>query len=169
MSYRTRNSMIWIPRDRPEVFVAWSNSYSMGIKVIDDQHKGLLEFVNGLFNHPDENEEAERAYFKEVIHQAVQYIKTHFATEEKYMITTKFPGYSAHKKTHDEFVLKILQTVEDFESGKKLVLKKLAYFLKDWILSHVAIEDMQYAQYFKTIATRKADGTLSITKIDIKR
>jgi len=148
-------------------YVAWSDSYSMGVKLIDDQHKGLINFVNDLFSHATGNEEEERAYFKEVIQQAVQYIKEHFQTEEKLMIGTKFPGYAEHKKTHDDFTLAVVQSVKDFENGKRLVLKKFAYFLKDWVLSHVAGTDVQYAHYFRKIATRKADGKLSITKADI--
>ena len=147
--------------------VEWSDSYSMGIKIIDDQHKGLLKFVNDLFNHSTGNEEEERAYFTEVIHQAVQYIKDHFATEEKFMIATNFSGYAAHKKAHDEFTLTVVKSVREFEAGKRLVLEKLAHFLKDWVLKHVAVMDTQYAAYFRKIATRKADGKLSITKADI--
>jgi hemerythrin len=147
--------------------VTWSDSYSMGIKLIDDQHKGLLEFVNDLFNHSTGNEKEELIYFKGVIHQAVQYIKGHFATEEKFMIATKYSGYLEHKKAHDEFTITVVKSVRDFESGKGLVLLKLAIFLKDWILTHIAIMDAQYAIYFKKIATRKADGKLSITKEDI--
>jgi len=147
--------------------VTWSNSYSMGVKIVDDQHKGLLEFVNDLFNHASGNEAEERAYFKEVIQQAVKYIKEHFHTEEKLMIATKFPGYMEHKKIHDQFTLTVVNTVKDFEAGKRLVLKKFAYFLKDWVLTHVAVEDVQYAAYFKKIATRKENGKLSITKADV--
>jgi hemerythrin len=149
--------------------VTWSDSYSMGIKLIDDQHKGLLDFVNDLFNHSTGNERDERAYFTVVIHQAVQYIKEHFATEEKMMIATKFPGYTEHKKTHDEFTLTVVHSVKDFESGKRLVLAKFAHFLKDWVLTHIAVMDVQYATYFKKIATRKADGKLSISKEEEKR
>jgi len=148
--------------------VTWSNSYSMGVKLIDDQHKGLLNFVNDLFNHANGNEKEERAYFMSVIQQAVQYIKEHFQAEEKLMIGTKFPGYAVHKKVHDEFTLTVVKSVKDFESGKRLVLEKFAYFLKDWVLTHVAVMDVQYAEYFRKIATRKADGKLSITKADIK-
>jgi hemerythrin len=147
--------------------VSWSNSYSMGVKLIDDQHKGLLDFVNDLFNHASGNEKEERLYFSLVIQQAVQYIKEHFQAEEKLMVGTKFPGYANHKKSHDEFTMTVLKSVKDFESGKRLVLEKFAYFLKDWILSHIAVMDKQYAEYFKKIATRKADGKLSITKADL--
>ena len=148
-------------------YVTWSNSYSMGIKTIDDQHKGLLDFVNDLFNHATGIELDENAYFKEVIQQAVQYVKDHFQTEEKLMIATKFSGYPEHKKAHDEFTLTVVKSVRDFEAGKRLVLEKFAYFLKDWILTHIAVMDMQYAAYFRKIATRKADGKLTISKDDI--
>jgi len=147
--------------------VSWSNSYSMGVKLIDDQHKGLINFVNDLFNHASGNESRERAYFTEVIQQAVQYIKEHFQAEEKLMIGTKFPGYAEHKKVHDEFTLTVVKSVKDFEAGKRLVLEKFARFLKDWVLTHIAVMDRQYADYFRKIATRKADGKLSITKEDI--
>jgi hemerythrin len=147
--------------------VSWSNSYSLGVKLIDDQHKGLIDFVNDLFNNASGNEKRERAYFTEVIQQAVQYIKDHFQAEEKLMLGTKFPGYAEHKKVHDEFTLTVLKAVKDFEAGKRLVLEKFAYFLKDWILTHIAVMDRQYADYFRKIATRKADGKLSITKADV--
>jgi len=147
--------------------VTWSNTYSMGVKLIDDQHKGLLDFVNDVFNHASGNEKEERAYFALVIQQAVQYIKEHFQAEEKLMIGTKFPGYAAHKKIHDEFTLTVVKSVKDFESGKRLVLEKFAYFLKDWVLSHIAVMDKQYADYFRKIAVRKDDGKLHITKAEI--
>jgi hemerythrin len=79
-----------------EKHVTWSDRYSMGIKVIDDQHKGLLDIVNDLFNHASGDEYEEREYFKSVIQEAVKYIKVHFETEEKLMTATKFPGYAEY-------------------------------------------------------------------------
>ena len=149
--------------------VTWQDNYSMGIKIIDDQHKGLMDFVNDIFNHATGDENAERLWFKDVIQQAVQYVKEHFATEEKYMLATKFPGLAEHKKAHDEFTLEIVKSVKEFDAGKRLVLEKFAYFLKNWVLSHVAIMDRQYSDYFRKLATRKADGKLSITALDLKQ
>ncbi|MDR0589403.1 MAG: hypothetical protein LBG25_02540, partial [Spirochaetaceae bacterium] len=34
--------------------------------------------------------------------------------------------------------------------------------LKEWILTHIAISDKNFFEHFKKIATRNADGTLSI-------
>ena len=150
-----------------EKHVTWSDRYSMGIKIVDDQHKGLLNFVNELFNHSTGDEYTEREYFKSVIQEAVKYIKTHFETEEKLMLSTKFAGYAEHKIIHDGFTMTVLKSVKDFEGGKRLVLEKFAYFLKDWVLTHVAVEDVKYAEYFRKIATRNKDGKLTITKANI--
>ena len=142
--------------------VSWSDSYSMGIRLIDDQHKGLLNFVNDLFTHATGNEEEERIWFREVIQQAVRYINVHFSTEERFMRVTRFPGFIEHKKAHDDFKFTVVKSVKDFEAGKRLVLEKFAYFLKDWILTHVAVMDRQYSDYFRKIAIRDSDGKLVI-------
>jgi len=147
--------------------VSWSAAFSVGVKLIDDQHKGLLDLVNDMFNHVTGNDEEERAYFKKVIEKAVQYVKVHFSTEEKIMIHTKFPGYMEHKKAHDAFVLTVVEKVQDFEAGKKFILHEFSQFLKEWILTHIAIMDKGYFAYFKKIATRKADGTLGIDQADV--
>ena len=148
--------------------VTWSNRLACGVKLIDDQHKGLVDLVNDMFNHATGNEKQEHDYFNRVIQEAVKYIKVHFATEEKIMIATKFAGYTDHKKEHDAFVLTIVEKIKDYEAGNRLTLSTFTRFLKEWILSHIALIDKQYFEYFKKIATRKADGTLSITAADIQ-
>jgi hemerythrin len=149
-------------------WIAWSSKLSCGVKLIDDQHKGLVNLVNEMFNHINGNEVQERNYFNRVIQEAVKYVRVHFATEEKIMIATKFAGYAEHKKEHDSFVLAVLNNVRDYEAGKRLTLVSFTRFLKEWILSHIAVMDKQYFGYFKTIASVKDDGKLSITSADIQ-
>ena len=147
--------------------VTWSSTFSVGVKLIDDQHKGLLNLVNDMFNHATGNEAEERAYFTSVIQQAVEYIKVHFSTEEKIMLRTNFPGYTEHKKAHETFVLAVVENIKNFEAGRRMVLLDFTRFLKEWILSHIAFMDKQYFAYFKRIATRKAGGRLSIDLGDV--
>jgi len=154
-------------KDNPEL-VTWSNKLSCGIKLIDDQHKGLVELVNDMFKHATGNTVQEKDYFNRVIQEAVKYVKIHFATEEKIMLATKFSGYAGHKKEHEKFVLAVVSNINDYEAGKRLTLSSFTRFLKEWILSHIAVMDKQYFEYFKTIASRKTDGKLSITSADIQ-
>jgi hemerythrin len=147
--------------------VTWSSTYSVGIKVIDNQHKGLLNLVNDMYNHVVNDEAAERAYFKKIIHEAVDYVKVHFATEERIMLAARFKGYAEHKRAHDSFILTVVDNIREFEAGKKINLSSFTHFLRDWILTHIAIMDKQYFEYFMKIATRKDNGRLSITAEDI--
>jgi len=148
--------------------ITWTDRLACGVKLIDDQHKGLVELVNEMFNHVTGNYQQEHDYFNRVIQEAVKYVKTHFATEEKIMLATKFAGYAEHKKEHDAFVLAVVDNIKDYEAGNRLTLSSFTRYLKEWILSHIAMVDKQYFDYFRKIATRKADGKLSITLADIR-
>jgi len=152
-----------------EELITWTEKFECGIRLIDDQHKGLVELLNEMFNHVTGNERQEHNYFKRVINDAVSYVKTHFATEEKLMLATKFEGYAEHKKEHDSFVLAVVENIKDYEAGKRYTLSTFTRFLKDWVLSHVALMDKKYFDYFKKVASRKADGKLSITADDVRR
>jgi hemerythrin len=153
--------------DAKSELVTWSATFSVGIKLIDDQHKELVKLVNDMYNHVCEDEAEERAYFTKVIHKAVQYIKVHFSTEEKIMLRTDFSGYTEHKRTHDAFILSVVDTIREFESGKKIALIDFTRFLKEWVLTHIAIMDKQYFAHLKQIAVRRADGKLSVSMKDV--
>ncbi|MCL2444327.1 MAG: bacteriohemerythrin [Treponema sp.] len=146
--------------------IDWSKTLTCGIKVIDDQHKGLVDLVNNMFKHVTGDDEQERKYLNKVIDETVNYIKVHFATEEKIMNATKFQGYIEHKEEHKKFIVTVAEHIEYFNSGKRVSLMSFSKFLKEWVLSHIAVVDRQYFTYFKDVATRKADGNLSISLAD---
>jgi len=148
--------------------ITWSDTFSCGIKLIDNQHKSLVNLVNEMFNHVSGDEEQEREYFKRVIIEAVKYIKSHFATEEKIMIATKFSGYSNHKRAHDQFIATVASHISNFTAKKRFSLYSFTNFLKNWVLSHIAVMDKQYFVYIRKIATTKADGKLSVSFEDIQ-
>ncbi|MCL2804387.1 MAG: bacteriohemerythrin [Treponema sp.] len=147
--------------------ISWSSKFACGINLIDEQHKGLVKLVNEMFNHVTGNNIQENNYFNRVIKEAVDYIKVHFATEEKIMLATNFNGYAEHKKKHDCFVLAVVENIRDYRYGKRVSLYSFTKFLKEWVLTHIAVMDKQYFEYLRIIASRKANGKLSITSEDI--
>ncbi|MCL2801831.1 MAG: bacteriohemerythrin [Treponema sp.] len=151
--------------------ITWSSKFACGIKLIDEQHKGLVSLVNDMFNHVSGNEKEEQEYFCKVIKEAVKYIKIHFATEEKIMLAAKFKGYAEHKRKHDTFVFTVIESINSYEfgceCGKRLSLLTFTKFLKDWILTHIALMDKQYFDYLRKIASRKSNGRLSVTRSDV--
>jgi len=144
--------------------IKWNNNLACGIKIIDTQHMGLVEMVNEMFNHVSGDEQTEREYFNKVIREAVRYVRTHFATEERIMRLTRFKGYAEHKKEHDKFITTVIKNIYEYESGggSRMKLSSFTKFLKDWILSHIALVDKQYFKHLHDIAGRKPSEDLNI-------
>jgi hemerythrin len=145
--------------------ITWSRIFKFGIKAIDDQHKEFIDLVNDMFYHATGNKEQEHEYFNKVIQKVVQYLKTHFETEEKLMRAIHYPGYAEHKKVHDGFILNVHYNIWNFETEKRYNLLSFTKFLKNWVLSHIGVMDKQYNLYFKKmIAPRKTVRRLKIVK-----
>jgi len=150
-------------------FIVWANTFSCGVKPIDDQHKELISLVNEMFNHVTGDEKQEREYFNKVFLKVVNYIRVHFATEEKIMLVTRFSGYNEHKMAHDNFISTVKNYIYNFTSGKRFSLYTFTKFLKNWVLSHIAIMDKQYFEYFRKTAIRnRASGNLNISSAGIR-
>ena len=59
----------------------------------------------------------------------------------------RYPELGRHKKQHESFVRKLLDDVKEYGEGRKFVPNNFVRFLRDWILSHIAVEDTKYARY----------------------
>jgi hemerythrin len=138
--------------EKPDIetaLVKWTPALAFGIKSIDEQHRGLLDFTNDLFRHCVGNDATEREYFKKVIDGAVDYVKTHFSTEEELMQKYHYPDFAAHKKEHTSFVFAVVKEANAYATGKESRLLDFARYLKEWILNHIAVSDKKYVPFFK--------------------
>ena len=127
--------------------VVWEEKYNTGIKLIDEQHRELAGLINELYRACRAGEEVGVA-FKAAMSRMVEYVHHHYATEQKFMLKIKYPGYNEHLKEHDVLVKDILGSAKDFNQGKRFVPHHFVRTLRDWLLSHIAVSDKQYAAYF---------------------
>jgi hemerythrin len=141
-----------------ELIVEWDDKFCVGIALIDEQHKALIEHTNTLYQGCLAGTDEEKtAHFMKAVKEVVDYTKFHFTAEEKMLQNVGYPDYGPHKKHHEDFVRKLLEDVQGFQNGQKFVVNNFVRFLRDWILSHIAMEDTQYARY---IFNLKQSGTL---------
>jgi hemerythrin len=141
-----------------QILVEWHERYSTGIPKIDEQHKELLRLTNELYASCLNDKDAEaKARFKSTIGAMVNYVSEHFSAEERLLQRIKYPAYAEHKREHDSFVKKVLEQVKDFSEGKSFVPNNFVRYLKDWILSHIAMSDKLYSEY---IFKLKKEGRL---------
>jgi hemerythrin len=145
-------------------FVSWDERFSVGVPLIDSQHKQLIVVTNSLFEACQGGDETAKEQFKKTVREAVDYVKYHFSTEEQIMEKLLYSAFPVHKKEHTDFTQKVLTNVQTFESGKKFVPNQFVRFLKDWILSHIAITDSKLGEYLLELQQK---GVLE--KISMKR
>ena len=127
--------------------VEWDDRYSTGIDLIDKQHQELLGLTNDLYRSCQAGEESSNETFRKIAHATVDYVKYHFSAEERLLEEIDYPRAAEHKTQHASFVKRVLADVKNFETGKHLVPHNFARYLRDWILTHIAIHDRQYADF----------------------
>jgi hemerythrin len=138
--------------------IVWEDRYSVGVPFIDDQHKHLVQMTNELYLACFQDSVVAKQYFTRVIHNALDYIKIHFSTEEQLMAKIVYPDLPSHKKDHEDFVHQILMNAKEFEDGSYKAPAVLAKFLKDWIVTHIAITDKKYYYYIRSLKAHSGAG-----------
>jgi hemerythrin len=126
-------------------FMDWSDTLSVNIKEIDEQHKKLLAMVNEL------HEAMKTGRGKEVTEKTlsglIQYVGTHFANEEALMEKHNYPGFLAHKGEHVKLTTQAKDIHLQFQQGKAVVNVELMNFLKSWLQNHILGTDKKYAPF----------------------
>ena len=128
--------------------ITWDDRFKLDVPIIDDQHKQLVVITNSLHMACLECRDTASRLFILTARDVANYVRYHFSTEERLMTALEYPAIHAHKKQHESFVFEILTRVKQFEEGKKFVPNQFVYYLKDWILSHIALTDKEFADFF---------------------
>jgi hemerythrin-like metal-binding protein len=131
---------------RREDFFPWSESLSVGLRGIDQQHRRLVDMVNALYRGMIGNSGQESQ--KTVIHEMVAYADTHFSLEEDYMRRFSFEGREAHTKAHDSFRKKANDLQQRSEGAGFVLSQEIVDFLKGWLQNHIMGTDKQYSESF---------------------
>lgn len=127
------------------VIKIWNaNHLNLHIPIIDLQHLWLIHLVVELdlaSRSRNMASSAREKIFQRVVQGAVQYAQQHFSTEERIMQKFGFPGIQGHMKQHDAFREFVARRAQQYRQGDTQAAIKLVQDLRDWLLSHIAIED----------------------------
>jgi hemerythrin len=136
-------------------FNKWSNSYSVGINLLDEQHRELLSMIDsfciGCFQR---DEKSARKFFDQSVYNMVNYIKHHFSTEEKLLAFIDYPELVGHKQQHSEFLNNLTTEVRSFKPGETAPFRPWVQYLKDWLFTHITISDKKYGVFLQDLKKR---------------
>lgn len=136
-----------LAQNNDEIFVRWNNSYLIGIEIIDDQHKVLVELTNELYRACMHGGQELDIIFKDTMSRMVDYVKFHFGFEQNMLLRVKYPKYAEHKAEHDGLIKTVLEATKSYGDNKRFVPNNFVRFLRDWIISHIGHIDKVYAAY----------------------
>ena len=127
--------------------VAWDKKLSIGIKLIDEQHKSLIKKLNDV-SSAIENGLGEREITK-TLEFLSEYADFHFSTEEKHMKENSYPGLAQQKMKHQEFMDTLSNLEQDFEEeGSTSALSDaINNFLFNWLTSHIQGLDQEFGDF----------------------
>ncbi len=127
----------------------WTSNLSVGVSMIDDQHKTWFEKADKLFEAGKNNQAKE--YVGELLNFLEDYTKKHFADEEKYMLSIKYPAYNEQKTAHTEFIRQLAKLRTDYAAsgGNLLVILNANQLVLQWLTQHISNMDKKIGQFAK--------------------
>jgi hemerythrin len=132
------------------MILRWTPDLSVGVNVIDDQHKELFKRVNALITatgHGWGKDELPRTLM-----YLSDYVVTHFKTEEAAMAKYRYPRAAAHRAAHAAFVKEYEAMADDYiaRGARTRLLIALQHRVIDWLTGHVATHDKDLGHFLRS-------------------
>lgn len=128
------NGNVWLP---------WRDSYSVGIDIIDEHHRYLLDWTNRVYQAVHES--AGTVEIAKALFALEQYARIHFRAEERLMAAHDHAGLELeqHRRQHRSFETELRELREEIGHNPFVVGMGMVEYLRDWLFSHILDTDKQ--------------------------
>ena len=123
----------------------WTADLSIGIELIDDQHRCIVDYINRLNQAREGND---KKAIGGVLAGLSDYTLSHFGFEEAVMKAARFGGLSQHRRTHERFARQLAEFGHRYALGEEVTTEVLDT-LNKWLLNHIKREDRDYMDAVK--------------------
>jgi hemerythrin len=127
----------------------WTESLSVGVVIIDEQHKELFRRFGDLIDACHEGHGKEK--ITELLEFLDGYVVFHFSEEEKLMQDYGYPGIASHRQEHASFVnrLQHLKQGLDAQGSTQTLVTQTVRILLNWIVKHIKSVDIELGAFLK--------------------
>ncbi|KAF0204823.1 MAG: metal dependent [Gallionellaceae bacterium] len=126
---------------RENAWAPWNENLSVGIDIIDEHHRYLLDLINDLYEVVINKRGAREV--ARLIKALDAYAKVHFRSEEMMMEHYKFEGIKRQEHQHHAFEAKIREFYEELHTNPLVAQFDVLSYLRDWLVHHILVEDTQ--------------------------
>lgn len=133
--------------------IGWSSDLVTGVDAIDNQHREIFNRVDRLTAACGDGKGKEEVL--RLLLFLEDYVKEHFAAEEKLQLRHAYPEYPEHKAQHARFMTDLAKLDAEFKAeGATISLVIMTNkTLTSWLVQHITRTDREFAQFL-----RRADG-----------
>mgnify|MGYP003459519852 FL=1 len=118
----------------------WSEKFNIGIDVIDNQHRQILDYINALEKI---RATGAREQIKDVFDDLIDYTQSHFSFEENLLAQVNYQFLPSHRSIHELFVKRLKDYRQRFDNGES-VADDLHRLLSKWLINHIQHDDQDY-------------------------
>lgn len=122
--------------------ITWTDSLSVGVESIDNQHTVLFNTINEL--HTAMMKGQGRAKVGELLCTLLAYTRSHFLDEETLMENAKYAGLATHRIEHRNLTKQVEEYERRYQQGDLTLSLELADFLSNWLKNHIQSVDQSY-------------------------
>ncbi|MDX2512842.1 MAG: bacteriohemerythrin [Desulfobacterales bacterium] len=132
--------------------IEWTDSFSVGVALFDEQHRRLLDMLNTMIKNPTATTRSET--IGDVLADMTRYAQEHFKSEEDLMTEHHYPHLEAHKHQHQGFQEKVARLCMATAEGQTTVPRELLAYLQQWLIRHILQADMAFKPFFEQKGVR---------------
>lgn len=127
--------------------IVWTESNSVGVASLDEQHRRLVEVTNRLFQEII-NDTGTEAVFA-VLDEVARYAEYHFAHEEALLVEHGYPAdeLERHAAEHRALEAQVHELIARARQDNSLIDLEVYDFLRDWTNDHMHGSDKRYATF----------------------
>jgi len=132
--------------------LTWDESYSVGIKIIDSQHKKWFNIIGKLedgMQNASGNQDS--LFLEDVIFELKSYVAFHFGEEEKYFKRFNYEDSEMHLKLHRAYTDKVNELHAALLRGEAGMAERLLEFVQTWAANHIKVSDKKYSAALKEL------------------
>ena len=127
--------------------IGWDESLSIGVDLIDGQHKMLIQRLSEVSEAIEMNQGG--GTIAKTLDFLIDYTNFHFSSEEKQMAEKNYPGLDLQKQQHEEFKKSLKQFEEDFkeDGATPSLANHIRDFLLNWLIRHIKDVDHKFGEF----------------------
>lgn len=125
------------------LLIEWKDDFVTEIKIIDDQHRGVISAINTLFFFKKEGQPID--VLRPALLTLDQFTRNHFMTEENILLHAQYPEFKEHVKLHRIMLQKMEELATEEECCENA--EHLFSYLKDWWIDHITVHDKKFASH----------------------